>query len=127
MTKYSFLLLSILISFTSCQNAKPIPKEKQLFIGSWTTHSGFQIEIKSEGTASVSQISDTLDPDYNKLNIKVAPPFIANMHVEFFGDSVLQIVKPLYYAKQYRIDKNPYLENDTSKLVLNGVLFFKLK
>jgi hypothetical protein len=127
MTKYSLLLLSILISVTSCQNAKPIPKDKEPFIGRWISNSGFQLEINSSGTASVTQISDTLDPDYNKLNIKVALPFIANMHVEFFGDSVLQIVKPLYYGKQYRIDKNPYLENDTSKLVLNGIIFFKIK
>jgi hypothetical protein len=127
MTKYSFLLLSILISFVSCQNAKPIPKEKELFIGRWISHSGFQIEIKSVGTASVSQISDTLEPDYNKLNIKVAPPFITDMLVEFIGDSVLSIAKPLNYAKEYIIDKNPYQDNDTSKLILNGVIFFKLK
>jgi hypothetical protein len=126
MTKYTSLLLTILLSFISCQNAKPIPKDKEPFIGLWTSHSGFQIEINSDGTASVSQISDTLEPDYNRLNIKVAPPFIANMLVEFIGDSVLLIVKPLNYGKEYITDKIPYQDNDTTKLVLNGVLFFKL-
>jgi hypothetical protein len=127
MTKYSLLLLSILISVTSCQNAKPIPKDKEPFIGMWISHSGFQIAIKSSGTASVTQISDTLDPDYNKLNIKVAGPFITDMLVEFIGDSVLSISKPLIYAKEYIIDKTPYQDNDTTKLVLNGIIFFKIK
>jgi hypothetical protein len=49
------------------------------------------------------------------------------MLVEFIGDSVLSISKPLNYAKEYIIDKTPYQDNDTTKLELNGVLFFKLK
>lgn len=127
MTKYSSLLLSILISFTSCQNAKPVPKDKEPFIGLWISHSGFQIEIKSTGISTIKQITDTLEPDYNKLNIKVAPLVITDMLVEFIGDSVLSVSKPLNYAKEYIIDKNPYQDNDTSRLVLNGVVFIKQK
>ena len=127
MTKHSFLLLLIFVSFTSCQNAKPVPKDKESYIGLWITHSGFQIDIKSAGTASITQIADTLDPDFTKLNIAVAPPFIKEMFVEFKGDSNLLVAKPLYFAKEYLINKSPYQEGDTSKLVLNGVVFIKQK
>jgi len=127
MTKYTLLLLSILISFTSCENAKPVPRDKEPFIGMWISHSGFQIEIKSSGTATITQIADTLEPDYSKLNITVAPTFIKDMLVEFIGDNVLSLAKPLNYAKEYIIDKNPYQDGDTSKLILNGVVFIKQK
>jgi hypothetical protein len=120
------IILSILV-FTSCRNPKPIPKNKETFIGIWMSHSGFKIEIKSAGTATLTQITDTIEPDYNKLNIKVAGPTITDMLVEFVGDSVLSLVKPLIFGKEYIIDKNPYQDRDTSKLVLNGVLFIKQK
>jgi len=127
MTKYALLLLTILISFTSCYNAKPVPKDKESFIGLWISHSGFQLEIKSSGTATITQIADTLQPDYTKLNITVAPPFIKDMLVEFIGDSILSVSKPLNYTKEYNIDKNPYQDGDTSRLVLNGIVFIKQK
>ena len=127
MSKYSLLLLSFLISFTSCQNAKSIPKDKESYIGLWISHSGFQIDIKSAGTASITQIADTLNPDFSRLNIKVAPTFIKEMIVEFKGDSILLVKKPLYFAKEYLINKSPYQEGDTLKLVLNGVILIKQK
>jgi len=127
MTKYSIFLLAILISFTSCQNAKPVPRDKDAFIGLWVSHSGFQLEIKSDGTATITQITDTLDPDFTKLNIAVAPAFIKDMLVEFRGDSILSVAKPLNYAKEYFINKNPYQVGDTSRLVLNGVVLIKQK
>jgi len=118
MTKHSFLLLLIFVSFTSCQNAKPVPKDKESYIGLWGSHSGFQIDIKSDGTSTITQIADT---------IAVAPPFIKEMFVEFKGDSNLLVAKPLYFAKEYLINKSPYQEGDTSKLILNGVIFIKQK
>jgi hypothetical protein len=127
MSKFSLLLLSFLISFTSCQNAKPIPKDKESYLGLWISHSGFQIDIKSAGTASITQIADTLNPDFSRLNIKVAPAFIKEMIVEFRGDSILLVRKPLNFAKEYLINRSPYQEGDTSKLVLNGVMFIKQK
>jgi hypothetical protein len=67
MTKYLILLLSILISFTSCRNAKPIPEDKESFIGLWISESGFKIEIKSSGIAKVVQIRNPNNPDYYSL------------------------------------------------------------
>ena len=127
MTKYLLLLLAILISFTSCKNAKPLPKDKESFISGWKSYSGFYMVILPSGTATISQIANANDPEYDKLNIKVAPLFIKDMIVEFKGDSVLSFAKPMTYAKEYTINKNPYTDGDTTKLVLNGVIFIKQK
>jgi hypothetical protein len=49
------------------------------------------------------------------------------MLVVFSGDSVLIIRKPTVRARQYRIDRNPYLDGDTMKMLLNGVILIKQK
>jgi len=118
-------LLLTLIFFTSCDHAKPVPKDKESFIGLWISHSGFQIEIKSFGTAKLTQIANTQEPDFNKLNIQVAPIVTEEMFVQFKGDSVLLVRKPLYYAKEYHIDKSPYQDGDTTRMIINGVMLTK--
>ena len=118
-------LLLTLIFFTSCDHAKPVPKDKESFIGLWISHSGFQIEIKSFGTAKLIQIVNTHEPDFNKLNIQVAPAVTEEMFVQFKGDSVLVVRKPLYYAKEYHIDKSPYQDGDTLRMIINGVMLTK--
>lgn len=120
-----FQLLLTLIFFTSCDHAKPVPKDKESFIGLWISYSGFNIEIKSIGTAKLTQIGNTQDPDFNKLNIPVAPTVTEEMFVHFKGDSVLVVRKPLYYAKEYHIDKSPYQDGDTSRMIINGVMLTK--
>jgi hypothetical protein len=91
------ILLSLILG-ESCDHPKPIPTNKKEFIGLWVSVSGFQLEIKSNGTANVTQIMNSQVPDYNRLNIKVAPPFIEDMLVTFKDDSILTISKPLNYA-----------------------------
>ena len=127
MTKYSILLLSILISFTSCENAKPVPRDKESFIGLWISHTGFQIEIKSSGIARVIPIINTKNPDYYKLDVGITPEYAEEMFVGFEGDSVLSLLKPQLIYKTFRIDRKPYLDRDTSKMVLNGVVLIKQK
>jgi hypothetical protein len=127
MTKFSLLLLAILLSFASCRNATPIPRDKESFIGLWISHSGFQIEIQSSGIAIVIPISNTKTPDYYKLDVGVTPEYAKKMFVGFEGDSALSLLKPQLRYKAFRIDRNPYLDGDTTRMVLNGVILIKQK
>jgi hypothetical protein len=125
---YAVSLLSVLIFFTSCETFKrtqPIPKEKESFIGVWLSRSGFKLHINAAGTATITQVVNSKDPDFDILNIKVAPPVIEDIRVEFKSDSILMVIKPLLYAKEFRIDRYPYRDGDTAKIVLNGVTLFK--
>jgi hypothetical protein len=63
--------------------------------------------------------------DYDKLNIKVAPSTTAEMWVEFSGETLLVVRAPFNYTKEYRINRIPYSERDTIKMVLNGVVLYK--
>jgi len=47
------------------------------------------------------------------------------MLVEFSGDSLLIISQPTVRAREYHINKNPYKDGDTCKMILNGVLLIK--
>jgi hypothetical protein len=122
------ILFLALLLFMSCEvldKATPIPPEKASFIGLWTSSSGFRIDIKSTGTADITQIADIANPDYEKLNIKVAPPIIQDIRVKFREDNTLEVAKPTLYAKEYHIDSYPYRDSLNSKMVLNGVTFVK--
>jgi hypothetical protein len=111
----------------SCNNPQPIPKEKEDFIGVWQSQSGFKVDIKSSGTADVTE-GDILNyPENSKLNIGIAPDYAVGMLVGFISDSILIISKPTVRAREYRIDRNPYLDGDTVKMVLNGVVLLKQK
>ncbi len=111
----------------SCSNPKPIPKEKEPFIGVWQARSGFKVIIKASGTADVTEGNISMNPDNIKLNIGVTPEYAIGMLVGFGADSVLIISKPTVRAREYRIDRNPYLDGDTMKMVLNGVVLIKHK
>ena len=57
----------------------------------------FQTDIKSAGTATITQFSDTLNPDLSKLqSLKIAPAFLKEMIVQFKGDSILLVKKPVF-------------------------------
>jgi hypothetical protein len=131
----SFLFVSFLIilavfialqTFISCIRPDSIPESKKAFIGLWRTQSGFQIEIDSSGMANAIPI-DLNNPDYNKIDPGMTPEYSKGMFVEFRGDSIFEVIKPTVRAKIYRINKNPYMDGDTCKMVLNGVLFIKQK
>jgi len=121
------ILTGIFYSFSlSCSNPQPIPKGKEAFIGVWQARSGFKVSIKSTGMADVTEGNISMNPDNAKLNIGITPEYAKGMLVEF-ADSILIISKPTVRAREYRIDRNPYLDGDTMKMVLNGVVLIKLK
>lgn len=129
MKKTPFItLLTALAFLTACEafrSTQPIPKEKESFIGVWLSRSGYTLHIKATGTATIKQVVNSNAPDFDTLNIKVAPPVIEDIRVEFKGDSILLVIKPLVYAKEFRIDHSPYRDGDTTKMVLNGVTLMK--
>ena len=120
------LIMSLLL--ISCEmfvRATPIPRDKEVFIGKWKSSSGFMIEIKPNGMANLLHNLGNSDPEYDKLCIKVGPSVIKDILVKFTGDSTLKVVKPTVYAKDYRIERFPYLENNQLKMVLNDVTLVK--
>jgi len=120
--------LPIILFFTaciSCSRPHPIPKNKEAFIGLWLSPSGFKMEIKSSGTANLIQIDNSMDPESGKLDVGVTPEYAKEMLVEFGGDSLLIIKQPTLRAREYKIDRNPYMDGDTCKMILNGVSLIK--
>ncbi len=131
LTKYSVLvLLMMLSSLTSCTSLispKPIPENKKDFIGQWVSQTGFKMDIKPSGTADLTQNNNSSNPDDIKLNIGVTPEYAKDMLVEFRGDSTLIISRPTVRAREYHIDKNPYQDEETFKMNLNGVVLSRQK
>jgi hypothetical protein len=123
---FLLLLLSILAIFSgSCIKLNkpiPIPKEKEAFIGIWESSSGFKIEIKSEGIATILQgASRTLpgyDPEFDLLPGR-------KPHVFFKGDTVLNLLDPFNYSRDFKIDLLPVKDSSGVKMILNGVTFIK--
>ena len=103
----------------------PISQERQAFVGVWRSESGFQLEIKAEGLANIKQIANRNDPDRKALNIGVAPENIEGMRVKFTGDGGLEVVIPGNYAKVYHIDRTVFVEDERTRMILNGVTFVK--
>jgi hypothetical protein len=120
-----FLLLVFLCNLLIACGPSTIPNDKQTFVGRWYSHSGFSIDININGTATLVQNVSPTDQDYAKLCIKVGPPIIKDISVEFEGDSLLRVVKRMAYAKEYMIDRSPYQDNNQMKLVLNGVTLIR--
>jgi hypothetical protein len=127
------LLLSLIIILSvlrmlSCgllHKPEPIPPDKQTFVGVWVTASGFRFDIRVDGTADITQIADTSVPDYERLNLKVAPRAIEGIYVRFREGDFLEVVKPTLYAREYHIDSYPSEDSHPLKMVLNGVPFEK--
>lgn len=128
-----YLLLSSLVllyAVTSCisfKKPKPVPDDKKDFIGLWVAQNGFKMDIKASGTADITENKYTGNQINDTLNIGVTPEYAKNMLVEFSGDSLLIIHQPTVRCRQYHINKNPYQDGDTCKMVLNGVLLIKQK
>ena len=120
-------LVCICFLCQSCHNPKPISKDKGDFIGVWQAYSGFKVEIKASGTADVYEYNLPQNSDNIKLIIGVTPQYAMDMLVGFGSDSILIISKPTVRAREYRIDRNPFLDGDTMKMVLNGVVLIKQK
>ena len=124
----SLLSIFCALLFTSCETfegATPIPRDKETFIGTWESKSGFIIEIKASGLADIVHNLSQGEPDYEKLSIKVAPKVVKDMFVKFKEDSTLEIINSLQYAKQYKVEQQPYEEDHRWKMVLNGVTLIR--
>jgi hypothetical protein len=122
----SLIIFSIL--FTACgifDPKTPVPEDKKSFIGVWKTGSGFTMDIRENGAAYLKQIGAAGNPDFDPVTIQIAPLNSPEMMAQFKGDTALLLIKPMFYAKQYKIDRAPYQENSKTKLVLNGVIFNK--
>lgn len=119
------MLLTFLISCEAFRGTQPIPQEKESFIGVWKSHSGYTLDIRATGTATIRQVVNSKDPEYNALNITVAPQVIEDIRVEFENDTILRIIKPLVYAKEFRIDHVPSRDSNETTMILNGVRFIK--
>lgn len=125
----SLILLSVipaLFLMMSCSHPVPIPDDKKDFIGVWYAHSGFKVEINSNGLANLTQKYDSKDSEDIKMNIGVSPDYANGMQIKFKGDTFLTIIQPLAnIGKEYHIDRKPYIDNDTMKMILNGVILIK--
>ncbi len=124
------IIFPLLYVFQECISFKrphPIPKGKESFIGVWQARSGFKVDIKASGTADVYEHNLPQSPDNMKLIIGIAPDYAYDMLVGFRDDTVLIIRKPTIRAREYKIDRKPYSDGDTMKMVLNGVVLIKQK
>ena len=96
----------------------PIPKEKQIYIGTWDSGAGFRIEITAQGRASVTQNNDAkVEPFNTPLNGTAQGDYLVN----FRTDDQLELTRGLLQAsKIYHIDRRPLPGQKETKMVLNG-------
>jgi hypothetical protein len=126
MLRISGVVLIVGVILCSCGRTNSIPKEKEAFIGVWQSPSGFQIQILREGYANVFQPMDSLHPEYERLRIQKANDvYNFGFEVIFHGDTTMQLKKPYHRGKVYRIVKNPYMDADTMKVIINDVVLRK--
>jgi hypothetical protein len=99
----------------------PIRGDKQVFVGHWKSASGFALQIESDGTARIlNNRSGGQD-----IKIEVGPNTIDRLHVHFVGDTILNVLRPSYYGKTYRIDRYPYPDSSAFVMILNGTTFLR--
>lgn len=120
------IILPILLLFTiACNRPEAVPASKKEFIGTWTNSVGFRAEIRADGTTDLTMTENSKHPDNVRLYIGVAPQYAKNMLARFRGDSILLIIQPHVAGKAYKIERLPWLDGDTMKVVLNGVVLRK--
>jgi hypothetical protein len=120
------LMTSFIFMVSSCGGPGPVPKSKEAFIGVWQSPSGFQMQILPEGYANVFQPMDSLHPEYKKLRIQKANAvYNFGFMIEFLGDTAINIKKPYHSGRQYTINRNPFMDEDTMKMTINGVTLRK--
>lgn len=122
--KHATLLITILMLQACAQ--EPLPESKEAYIGVWQSQGGFQIQILPEGFANIYQPIDSTQIEYTSLRIEHAnKEFNFGFRIEFPADSIIAIDKPNFESKHYVINKKPFLDQDTMKMVLNGVVLRK--
>jgi hypothetical protein len=73
----------------------------------------------------VIPIVNPKNEDFSRLDIGIAPAYSKEMLVGFEGDSILWVSKPTVRYRAFRIDRTPFLDGDTAKFILNGVVLIK--
>jgi hypothetical protein len=122
-----FVVILISQTIITCKRPQPIPKDKAAFIGHWSSRSGFQIDIDSSGIADVTLIHDENNPDFENLFIGVNDEYAKGMLFGFEGDTAVYVLQEHVKYKSLRIVKSPYMDGDTCKMILNGVMLIKQK
>ncbi len=106
------LLLLVLIAATGCLDYKPLPVEKQAFVGIWESNDGIQyLEIRSNGSADYDS-----DDGTSSVHISGAPVTITDdqIKIEFL------------ISKQFMITKAPAPnESGVMEMVLDETIFTK--
>lgn len=117
------MLLLLIAAFSGgCSDLKgprPIPPDKEQFIGSWKSASGFTIEILSNGTANLIRGAKNQKGEADKLDFAAANPY--GFRVYFPSDDRMEFVQQFNAARTYTIDSLPRQEGKVYRMVLNGV------
>jgi hypothetical protein len=115
----SAAIVLLMILFIVVRLPKPIPTDKQVFVGQWKSASGFELHIESDGTARI--LNNSLgSPD---MKIMVGPNTMEELNVHFIGDTILDVGRPSYYGKIYKIDRYPYRDSSAYVMILSGTTF----
>ncbi len=112
------VIIGLVVLFFEVQGPKPIPIDKSEFIGQWRSASGFELQIRFDGTCSI--IHNWRGAP--NLNIDVGPDIIEGANAHFEGDSILNIGIPGLYARTYKIYRYPYRDSAGYAIILNGTL-----
>jgi len=96
----------------------PVPREKQIYIGTWDSGTGFKLKITAQGHASITEEKDAkVEPFNSPLNSTGKGDFL----VSFRSDDELELSQgPLHSSKMYHIDRRPIPGQKVTKMVLNG-------
>ena len=122
----SALVAAALLSACSIFDDKtPVPEDKKSYVGLWKTESGFTLDLRENGAAYIKQIGASGNPVFDAVTIMDAPLNSPEMLALFQGDTSILLLKPMYFAKEYKIDRAPFQDKTRTKMVLNGVAFVK--
>jgi hypothetical protein len=111
------LLLAVILLVYLSDRPIPIPKDKESFIGIWNSSTGFAFEIEPKGFAKILKYSDS-DTIFRWLPGRTP-------RILFGGDSLLILSDPFNLFRSYKINRLPYRDSSTFKMVLNGVILTK--
>lgn len=117
----SVALVLLIVLFVLVQLPRQIPNDKQVFVGHWKSTSGFELQIESDGTALILNNHS----GSRNIQIEVGPNTIEELRVQLVGDTILEVDRPSYYGKTYRIDRFPYRDSSAYVMILNGTNFLR--
>lgn len=96
----------------------PLAKEKEVFTGVWESTPGFEMEITADGRAAVSQAPEAR---VEACNTPLRSAGRGDFLITFPTDERLQLTRgALSQPKLYHIDRRPFKEGKTIKMILNA-------